>query len=120
MKKLLLLAVICATLHADPTAVAVVNVNSGLVSLLHNGMGFPATQPYAEVLILHPNPAADGYRIQLTFFDSAGVRHDLIRDTVSQPTSDDRPILEIFYIDAASASATATPYKLQPGSIATP
>lgn len=117
MKKLLPLLCLATALRAEPTAVTVVNINSALVSLLHNAAGFVTSQPYAEVLILHPDPTADGYRIHVTYYDSSGAKHELYRDTLSQNASQDRPLLEIFWIDAASISATATPYKLQSGTI---
>lgn len=120
MKKLLLLTIFSAALHAEATAVTIVNINSALVALLQSAAGFNTTQPYAEVLILHPSAAADGYRVHVTYYDSNGVKHEVTRDVVCQTTSDDRPLLELFWIDAAGISATATPYRLQPGSISAP
>ena len=120
MKKILLLAFVSAALHADPTAVAIVNVNSSLVAVLEGAAGIKNAQPYAEVLILHPSSSADGYRIQLTYTDAQSVTHQITRDVVSQVTPDDQPMIQIFYVDAATISATVTPYKLQVGSISAP
>lgn len=100
----------------QPTKVMVVNINSQMVSFLR-GAGFNSANPYAEVLIVNTNPAADGYRIHVTYTDAAGVQHDLLRDSMSQ-ASGSGAIMEIFSIDAVTISATATPYKLQPGATA--
>ena len=121
MKKLafaLLAAIFGATAYAQqPAMVMVVNINSQMVAFLR-GAGFNSTNPYAEVLIVNPSPAADGYRIHVTYTDSAGVQHDLLRDSMAQSTAAPAAIMEIFWIDAATISATATPYKLQPGATA--
>jgi hypothetical protein len=107
-----------AAFAQQPTTVLVVNINGQMVSFLHNAVGFNLVNPYAEVLILNPSPAADGYRIHVTYTDPAGVQHDVLRDSISQPTSDGRATLEVFSVDAATISVTVTPYKLQVGSIA--
>ena len=121
MKKLFLLASLAAALHAEtPPQVVIVNVNSALASLFRNAAGFNTTQPYAEILILHPSPAVDGYRIHVTYSDAEGVKHEIIRDGAAQTTADDHPMLEVFWIDAATISATVTPYKLQLGSVTAP
>jgi len=120
MKKLIF-AVLAATLGAtayaqQPTTVMVVNINGQLATFLHNALGFNSTNPYAEVLIVNPSPSADGYRIHVTYTDSTGAQHDLLRDSISQPATSSSAIMEIFWIDATTISATVTPYKLQPGS----
>src|SRR5579872_1335445 len=101
MKRFALLALLAVTLRAEPTEVVVVNINSGLIALLHNAAGFTSSQPYAEVMILHPSTLADGYRIHVTYYDAAGAKHDILRDSGSQVFTDGRPLLEIFNIDAA-------------------
>jgi hypothetical protein len=125
MKKVLLLTLFTAALYAESTptpsstTVVIVNINTALVSLLHNAAGFSNNNPYAEILIVHPSLAVDGYRIHITYYDNEGVKHEVLRDALSPATSDDRPMLEVFWIDAATISATVTPYKLQRDSIAT-
>jgi hypothetical protein len=104
----------------QPMNVLVININRQLVSVLQNFAGFNTANPYAEVLILNPSASVDGYRIHLTFIDSQGVTHDVLRDSISQPAPDGRPIMEVFWIDAATVSATVTPYKLQTGSVTAP
>lgn len=125
MRKLLMWAVAAATFvpaarAQQPMNVLVMNINRQLVSVLQNFAGFTAAQPYAEVLIVNPSSSVDGYRIHVTYTDSQGVTHDVLRDAISQPGSDGRPMMEIFFIDAAAVSATVTPYKLQTGAVTAP
>lgn len=117
-----LMFALCATIFGaaayaqQPATVLVVNINNQMVSFLR-GAGFNSTNPYAEVLIVNASPAADGYRIHVTYTDASGVQHDLLRDSMSQATGSG-VVMEIFSIDAVTISATATPYKLQPGATA--
>jgi hypothetical protein len=125
VKKLLMWTLAAATLAPaamaqQPMNVLVININRQLVSALQNFAGFNPANPYAEVLILNPSASVDGYRIHLTFTDSQGVTHDILRDSISQPAADGRPIMEVFWIDAATVSATVTPYKLQTGAVTAP
>jgi hypothetical protein len=104
----------------QPVNVLVMNINRQLVTALQNFAGFNAANPYAEVLILNPSASVDGYRIHISYTDSQGVTHDVLRDSISQAATDGRPMMEVFWIDAATLSATVTPYKLQTGSVTAP
>jgi hypothetical protein len=124
MRKLILLALagmVIASLGraqpAAPTTVQVININSQIESTLQNALGFPPANPFVEVLIVNPSTQADGYRIHVTYTDPQGVSHDVLRDVIPPSANDGRPIMEIFWIDAATVSATATPYKLQLGAV---